>query len=150
MKKWLYVLLAIIIIILGLVIFYFRTITFGNLISEVYNDEVEIAEMLISHTIIGEYAEIKELEEQTRVTKITDKVIIKDILEESVEMELRVSKSNLVEYFITLTNVEGEKVVLYMGDDIISNGSKYYKIKSDNKLMNAINRQELEWDITYH
>lgn len=39
-------------------------------------------------------------------------------------MELRVSKLGLIKYF-TLINDNSEKVVLYMGINIISDSSKY-------------------------
>lgn len=106
--------------------------------------------MFISHKITGEYAETLGLEDQTREVEITDPTIIKNILEESAELKLRSSKSKPIEYFITLLNDKGEKMVIYMGDDIIGIDNKYYRIISDNKLLKAINNQHLEWDTRYH
>ena len=150
MKKFYYIILAIIIVILGSVMYYFRTISFEDLLSDVFSPDDEIVEMMITHTIIGDYAEEKGLDEQHRKIIITDPAIIENILSESAEMEIRAGKSKLIEYIITLTSANGEKTVIFMGDDNIIHLSKNYKIKSDNKLIEVINKQELEWDILYY
>ena len=130
--------------------YYFRTISFEDLLSEVFSPDDEIVEMMITHTIVGDYAEEKGLEEQHRKVIITDQAIVENILSESAEMEIRAGKSKLIEYIITLTNANGEKTTIFMGDDNIIHLSKNYKIKSDNKLLEVINEQELEWDILYY